>query len=167
MSETVLNVILIIVILGLMVANFFVRKAKMERSALGRVVTVLDELRYNEKLTGAAATGQKIKKFRTKRWMSNQYKIDFVPTEIVKKLTKAYEAIVGINVQLDRAIKTGADIHLVGVDPASIKGTVTDAQFELREWLRTNMDNPALQPKNKGILGSLFGGGGGLFGGKR
>ncbi|MDD5127850.1 MAG: hypothetical protein PHR43_07150 [Dehalococcoidales bacterium] len=163
-----MNFILIVIILGLMVANFFARKAKMERSALGRVVTLLDELRFNERLAGVTVMmGQKIKKFRTKRWLSNQYKIDFVPTEVVKKVAGAYERINGINAQIDRAKQTGADSHLAGVDPTSVKGIVSEAQYELREWLRTNMDNPALQPKQKGLFGGLFGGGGGLFGGRR
>lgn len=167
LSETVINILLVIVILGLMVANFFVRKAKMERTPLGRVVTILDELRHNEKLIEGASHQGKIKKFRAKRWNSNRYKIDFVPSEIMKKLAKAFEACGEVNVQIERAKKSGADLHLAGVNPSSVKEPVSEAQLELREWLRNNMDNPAFVQKRRSLFGNLFGGGGGLFGGGR
>ena len=163
-NSTLLNIILGIAILVLMGANFFVRKVKMERSPLGRVVTILDELRYNGKLIGSFSFHRTIKKFRTKHWKRNRNKIDFIPQEILSKLAQAFDLCEDVNSRIESARKYSSNSYMASIEISKLQEPVTKSQEALREWLQANMDNPIFQQKRRGLFGSLFGGGGGLFG---
>jgi len=167
MNETLINILLGILIVILLIANFFVRKLKFERSPIGRVVTILDEVRKNEKLVENFRSLTKVQTFRTKRWNANRYKIDFVPGEVMKKLQKAYEACDDINRQIQASSKTAGVTYVATIDVSKVKEPVAAAQMDLREWVRENLNNPAFAPKRLSLFGNLFGGGGFFGGGKK
>ena len=160
LNETALNIILGAAVLLLLVVNFFVKKRKMESTALGQIVTILDELRHNEKLTETFSFHHTIPKFRTSHWNKNRNRIDLVPIEIRVKLEKAFDLTEDANDRINAAKKSGSDSYMAGIDVGRMKEPIAVAEHQLREWLQENMDNPELQPKKRGMFG------GGLFGGK-
>jgi len=159
LSDTAVNIILGVVVVLLLVANFFVRKRKMEKTTLGMIVTVLDELRYNEKLTGEFSFHRSIQKFRTSHWNKNKNRLDFIPTEVMVRMGKAFDLSDDVNGRINAARKYGSDSYMAAVNVEKMKKPIAEAREALGNWLEENIDDPELQPKKRGMFGGLFGGG--------
>ncbi len=160
LGETGINILLGTLIALLLVANFFFRKRKSEKTPLGMVVGIFSELRHNQKLTETFSFHHTIQRFRTSHWNKSKNRIDLVPIEIRVKLEKAFDLTEDANNRINAAKKSGSDSYMAGIDVGRMKEPIAVAEHQLREWLQENMDNPELQPKKRGMVG------GGLFGGK-
>ena len=158
LSNTALNIILGVVVMLLLVANFFVRKRKMEKTTLGMVVTVMDELRHNERLTGEFSFHRTINKFRTSHWNKNKNRLDFIPTEVMVRVGKAFDLSDDVNDRINAARRYGSDSYMAAIDIEKLKGPIAGAREALGTWLEENIDTPELQPKKRGMFGGLFGG---------
>ena len=158
LSETALNIILGAVVLLLLVANFFVRKRKMERTTLGMVVTVLDELRFNEKHTDEFSFHRGFRNFRTSHWNRNKIRFDFIPTEVMATVGRAMDMCDDANERIAAARRYGSDSYMAAIDVDKLKKPIDNAREILGNWLQENVDNPELQPKKRGLFGGLFGG---------
>lgn len=159
LSDTALNIILGAAVVLLLVVNFLVRKRKMEKTTLGMVVTVLDELRFNEKHVDDFSFHRSFGKFKTSHWSKNRSQLDFIPPEVTAKVGKAMDMTEDANERINAAKKFGSDSYMAGIDVDKLKGPVADAREALGSWLQENIDNPELQPKKRGLFGGLFGGG--------
>ena len=158
MSDTAMNIILGAVVVLLLVANFFVRKRKMEKTTLGMVVTVMDELRHNERLTGEFSFHRTVRKHRTSHWNKNKNRLDFIPTEVMVRVGKAFDMSDDVNDRINAARKYSSDSYMAAIDIEKLKGPIAGAREALGTWLEENIDNPELQPKKRGMFGGLFGG---------
>jgi len=158
LSETTINILLGLAVVLMLAVNFFVKKRKMENTALGRIVTILDELRHNEKAAETFSFHHTIQRFRTSHWNKSKDKIDYIPIEIRSRLEKAFDLAEDANERINAAKRHGSSSYMAGIDVDKMKQPISIADQILREWLQENMDNPELQPKKRGLFG------GGLFG---
>lgn len=158
LSETTINILLGLAVLLMLAVNFFVKKRKMESTALGRVVTILDDLRHNAKVAETFSFHHTIQRFRTSHWYKGKDKLDYIPIDVRSRLEKAFDLAEDANERINAAKRHGSNSYMAGIDVDKMKQPISIADQILREWLQENMDNPELQPKKRGLFG------GGLFG---
>ena len=91
LSGTVMNVILVILIVILLAANIYFRRRKEEKTPLGKVIRILYEVGHNQRTIESFEFHQGRKKFKTGGWKRNKNKVDFLPSELLATLSKAFE----------------------------------------------------------------------------
>ena len=159
LSETALNILLGLGVLVLMVVNFIIRKKKSEGTPLGMVVTILEELRFNDKHTEDFSYHRSFGKFRTSNWNKYKVRLAFIPTNVMMTVSKAMDMCDEVNERISTAKRYGSDSYMAAIDVEKLKKPVEGAKDMLYNWLQENMDDPELQPKRRSMLGgSLFGG---------
>ncbi len=153
-SELPTNAIFIVVMILLMAGNFFLKKRRGNQTPLGRVASMLTDIRKNAQLANNFDFHQGIKKFNTSNWFKGKDKIDFVPQNIVFNLSKAFEMADEFNQRIVSAKKFGSDSYLAGIDVEKLKAPLATSDQELTHWLQENMDNPDFaSPKRRGLFG--------------
>ena len=153
-GESGINVIFIIVLVVLMIANFYFRKRKTESTPMGRVVGIFSDLNQNEKLTEDFGFQGAATKFKTGSWKNNRDKIDFVPQELRTMLATVFDMAEEFNERIDAAKKFGSGSYLQGIDITKLKAPLAKSKKGLQEWLEENMNNPEYAaPKRRGLFG--------------
>ncbi|MFC2001265.1 hypothetical protein ACFLUZ_02035 [Chloroflexota bacterium] len=153
-GESGANIVLVIVIGILLVANFYFRKRKTESTPLGMVASIFSELNYNQKLAENFGFHRGGGKFKTVSWKRGHDKIDFLPMELRNELSKIFETTEDFNERIDAARKYGSDSYLAGIDVDKLKGPLAKNKQELQEWLQENMQNPEYAPpRRRGLFG--------------
>ena len=153
LSETGINILIGILMVLLLVANFFFRKRKGEKTPLGMAVGIFSELRYNQKLTEIFSFHWKSNKFKMASWKRNNTKIVFIPIEIRATLSKAFDMVEDVNQRIDAAKKYKSDSYMAAIDVDKLKVPLAQGMQQLQEWLQVNMNNPEYLPKRRGLFG--------------
>ena len=153
LGETGINILLGILIALLLVANFFFRKRKAEKTPLGSVVSIFTELRHNQKLVETFSFHWKARRFKTASWKRNNAKIDFIPMEIRATLSKAFDMVEDVNQRIDAAKKYKSDSYMAAIDVDKLKVPLAQGAEQLQLWLQENMNNPEYLPKRRGLFG--------------
>ena len=154
LGETGINILLGILIALLLVANFFFRKRKAEKTPLGKAVGIFSELRHNQKLTGTFSFHWGSKKFKTASWKRNNARIDFIPMEIRATLSKAFDMVEDVNQRIDAAKKYKSDSYMAAIDVDKLKVPLARGAEQLQIWLQENVNNPEFLPKRRrGLFG--------------
>ena len=148
------NIVLVIVVAILLMANVYFRKRKTESTPLGMVTNIFSELNYNQQLAENFNFHRGGGKFKTGSWKRSHDKIDFLPMELRNALSKIFEMTEDFNERIDAARKYGSDSYLAGIDVDKLKGPLAKSKQELQEWLRENMQNPEYAPpRRRGLFG--------------
>ena len=148
------NIILVIVIIIMLAANFYFRKRKTESTPLGMVISIFNELNYNQQLAENFSFHRGGGKFRTGSWKRGHDKIDFLPMELRNALSKVFEMTEDFNERIGAAMKFRSDSYLAGIDVDKLKAPLAQSRQELQEWLQENMQNPEYAPpKRRGLFG--------------
>lgn len=148
------NFIVIAALVLLMAVNFYMRKRRGDKTALGMVAGIIGDIRYNAKLTDSFTFHRGIKKFRTGGWKKGKDKVDFLPQEMMSNLSKVFEMTEDFNQRIDSAKKFGSDSYLAGIDVDKMKAPLAKSDEELTLWFQENMNNPEYAPpKRRGLFG--------------
>ena len=154
LSETTINILLGILIAGVLVANIFFRRRKMEKAPVGKVTFMLIDLDSNYKLAEGFSFHRGVRRFKTGSWKRNKNKLDFLPMELRDAVAQAFEMSEEVNERIDAARKFGSDSYMAGIDVGKLKGPIDKSRQDLRAWLQENMDNPEYAPpKRRGLFG--------------
>ncbi len=153
LSETWMTVLLVVLMVGLLVANVFLGKRKAEKAPMGKVVSVLSDIRHNQKIVQTFNFHWQTKRFKTGGWRRNSTKITFLPEDLWISLDKIFDLIDDYNQRIDIAKKSRSDSYMAGIDVDRLKAPLDGAAERLREWVQVNMTNPEYAPKRRGLLG--------------
>ena len=153
LSETAINIIIGILIAGLLVFNFFVRKRKTEKTPLGMAVSIFTELRQNQTLVETFSFHWKVGRFKTASWKRNGARIDFVPIEIRTTLSKAFDMLEDFNQRIDAAKSYKSDSYMAAIDVDKLKAPLAESMQQLQVWVQENANNPEYLPKRRGLFG--------------
>ena len=148
------NVILLIVLGVIMMANIFFRKRKTESTPMGMVVGIFSEVDHNENLAGDFGAHRGAAKFKTVSWKRGREKIDFLPQELRTTIATAFNMVEEVNERIDAAKKFGSGSYLEGIDVSRLKAPLAKSKQGLQAWLEENMNKPEYAPpKRRGLFG--------------
>ena len=152
LSETWMTVIMVVVMVGLLVVNVYLGKRKAEKAPMGKVVSVLSDIRQNQKIVQAFNFHWQTRRFKTGGWKRNSTKITFLPEELWISLDKMFDLIDDYNQRIDIAKQSKSDSYMAGIAVDKLKAPLDSAADKLREWAQVNMTNPEYAPKRRGFL---------------
>ena len=152
LSETWMTVILVVLMVGLLVANVYLGKRKAEKAPMGKVVSVLSDIRHNQKIVQTFNFHWQTRRFKTGGWMRNSTKITFLPEELWISLDKIFDLVEDYNQRIDIAKKSKSDSYMAGIDVDRLKAPLDSVAERLREWAQVNMTNPEYAPKRRGLF---------------
>lgn len=147
------NIILVVVILLFLLSSIFLRRRSMEKTELGRVVTLLSEINENLKIIDAFSFTLGVKKFKTGSWTRNQDKLDFLDDKLRTNLARAFGMAEEFNQNIDAAKKHKSSSYLANIEADKLKEALTKSQQELGDWFNENKDKQELPPKKRGLFG--------------
>ncbi len=153
LSETGTNTIFGVIIVIFLVANVLLRNRKAEKTPLGKVVGIFSEVNKNQKLTESFSFHRQAGKFKTSSWKRNKDKVDFLPSELMQTLSKAFDMSEDVNERINAARKYGSDSYMAGIDVDKLKEPLAKSEQGLKQWLKENMQNPEYTPKRRGLFG--------------
>ena len=154
MSETTITIILVILLIGALGLNVFVKFRRMKKTPLGRAASILIDINQNEKFMENFSYHHGIGRMRTGAWKKNKDKVDYLPQELRMKLAQLFEMSEQVNERIDAARKFKSDSYMAGIDVDKLKAPLAKSEQQLREWLQENMQNPEYQPKRRrGLFG--------------
>jgi hypothetical protein len=149
LSETVVNILFVIVVILLLVLSIYIRIRRVKRSLLGRVASILVDLNKNQKLMDNFSFHHAVKGFRTSAWKKNRDRVTFLPQELLKTLSQVFEICEEINDRINSAKKFKSDSYMASIDLSRLKAPLAQSQRQLREWIQENMQNPDYLPKRR------------------
>ena len=148
------NVILLIVLAVIMMANIFFKKRKTESTPLGMVVGIFSEVNRNEQLAENFGAQQGAAKFKTSGWKRGRDKVDFLPKELLTTISTTFDMADEFNERIEAAKKFGSGSYLEGIDVSRLKAPLAKSKQGLQAWLEENMNKPEYAPpKRRGLFG--------------
>ena len=153
LSETGTTIIMVVLMVGLLVANVYFGKRKAEKTPLGKVVSVLSDIRYNQKVIQTFSFHWRTKRLKVGGWRRNSAKIGFLPEELLISLDKVFDMVDDFNQRIDAARKSKSDSYMAGIDVDKLKEPFNKVADRLGEWVQANMSNPEYAPKRRGLFG--------------
>ena len=154
MSETAINILLVILVIGALALNIYIKARRTGKTPLGRVARILMNVNYNERLVENFGYHSRVGKLKTGAWQKNKDKLEFLPQELRQTLSHVFEMSEDINGRIDAARKFKSDSYMAGIDVSKIKEPLARSKEELQVWLQANMQNPEYQPKRRrGLFG--------------
>ena len=152
LSETGMTIILVVLMVGLIVVNVYFGKRKAEKAPLGKVVSVLSDIRHNQKIVQTFNFHWQTKRFKTGGWSRNSTNITFLPEELWISLDKIFDLVEDYNQRIDIAKKSKSDSYMAGIDVDRLKAPLDDVAERLREWVQENMTHPEYAPRRRGLF---------------
>ncbi len=150
LNDTGMIAILIVLLVVLMGVNFYMGRRKLEKSPLGKVVSVLTDIRHNQRVVdNFSFSWRATKRLKSGAWRRNSYKIDFMPRDLLGAMDKLFDMVNDINQRIDMAKKYKSDSYMAGVEVDKLKVPQDKIAEELTEWVQANMQNPAYAPKQR------------------
>ncbi len=152
LNNTVVTVIFVVVGIILLAANVYVGKRRTEKTLLGMVTTITLDVKHNLLLVRNFSFHRKSKKFKTRNWMKNNGKINFLPIELLTELSHVFDMAEDINLRIDSAKKFKSDSYMSGIDVSKLEAPLAQCIPPLQEWLQDNVNNPEFAPKRRGMF---------------
>ena len=153
LSESGMTIVLVVLMVGLLVANVYFGKRKAEKTLLGKVVSVLSDIRYNQRVIETFGFHWRTKRLKAGGWRRNSAKIGFLPEELWISLDKIFDMVDDFNQRIDTAKKYKSDSYMAGIDVDKLKAPLDKVAGRLGEWVQANMSNPEYAPKRRGLFG--------------
>ena len=146
-------VIVVIAAVLLLVVRFTAIGIRMKKSALGRVMALLREVRYNVNTGKRYGYKGGLKLFRTGVWEIHKHEMDFLPEETRAGLNDLYERIYHINEQVQTSVEGKGESYLMSVNVDSLMIPLQTSAAQLEQWIKANSDNPEYAPKPANFFG--------------
>ncbi|MFC1982882.1 hypothetical protein ACFLV5_03780 [Chloroflexota bacterium] len=153
MGETVINILMVVVLVGLLVANVYFKKRKGDDTPLGKAASILLEMHRNEDQAANFNFHYGMRKFTTGSWKKYKDKIDYLPQELVTDLAQTFDMVEDVNRRIDAARTYKSDSYLAGIDVSKLTPSLANSKAQLQEWLQENLQNPEYAPKRRGLFG--------------
>ena len=149
MSETAINIILIIVLVAAVFYNIYARFRRSMRSPMGRVISILGNLKKNAKLLDTPPSSRGMDRLKTDAWHRSKEHIGFLPDDIQHGLAKTFGICDEINDRIDSARKFKSSSYLAGIDLSHLAEPLSRSREQLQEWAKENIYNPEYSPPKR------------------
>jgi hypothetical protein len=154
LTETTLNILLGILLLGALALNIYVKYRRSKKTPLGRVASILMDINHNEKFVDNFSYHRGFGKMKMSSWQKYKDKVDFLPQEMRMTLSQTFDMCEEVNERIDSARKFKSDSYMAGIDVSKLRTPLARSKEQLREWLQENLQNPEYQQKRRwGIFG--------------
>ena len=153
MGESVINVLLVVAVIVLLVANVYFKKRKGDDTPLGKAASILIEMHYNENLAANFSFHYGMRKFKNGSWKRYRDKIDYLPQELVQDLSQTFDMVEDVNQRINAARAYKSDSYLAGIDVSRLGPSLAKSKAQLQEWLQENLQNPEYAQKRRGLFG--------------
>lgn len=146
-------IIAIVAIIAFMAFNFVRQTRRLNRSKLGKVMSIYRNVRFNEKLVKNFGYKGAKARFRTDAWDTYKPEIDFLPADTTNELNDLFDRIHRINNEISMSIEGRGETALYGVNVDALKDPLFNVRKFLDHWIKVNYDNPKVAPKRPGFFG--------------
>jgi len=147
------NILPVIIIAIFMVANFFLRRRKTEKTENGKAISLLTEINQNLKIIEGFTCNVRIKKFMTGSWKRNNSQVGFLGEKLQNTLASTYSMVEECNRQIETAKQYKSSSYLVGIEVDRLREALIRSKQGLEEWAATNTDKKEMTPKKRSIFG--------------
>ena len=152
MNNTVATVLIIVLFIGVLILNYWVRIRRQLKSPLGMATLILANINYNERRVENFGFHRGAGKMKTGAWKKNKNKVDFLPQELQMSLSQLFDMVEEVNDRIDAARSFKSDSYMSGIDVSKLKAPLAENKERLYDWIQDNMNNPAYQPKRRRTL---------------
>ena len=154
MSETTINILMVVLLIGALGLNIFMKYRRSRKTPLGRVANILIDINRNVRFVDNFSYHHGAGKMKTGAWNRNKDKVDFLPQELRMTLSQLFDMSEQVNERIAAARKFKSDSYMAGIDLSKLKTPLATSHQQLQEWLQENMQNPEYQPKRRrGLFG--------------
>jgi hypothetical protein len=137
----------ILLIIALVAFSVGLQVFRTRLAPLGRVMQILSNVRYAEKLGKKSGYDRTVRKFRVSGWEKNKKKVPFLPEELRVELDGLFGKLADINVEIDRTMKFKSNAYMVSIDTNKLEQPLASGREKLQKWVQANMHNPAYLPR--------------------
>lgn len=148
-GSTVLFGVVMFLLLGMAVG---IQIWRTRRAPLGKVVSILSSIRYNQKLCANFSYHRSVGRMKAKAWEKHRDRVTFLPDELYDELSKLFDKVAEINENIDAAIKHQSDSYMSAVDVDRLEAPLETCREQLQAWIYENMNNPAYLPKKRSLF---------------
>jgi len=152
------NLPIILLIIGLVLLQFFLRRRKPEVGRQEVVQSLLSEVRLNQAVAKLFEQQQKPRRFETVSWQRNKNKLDFLGESLQRALSDAFGMAEDYNQQIGAAKKYKSTSYLVSIDVDKLKEPLAKSREGLEEWLLSNVGRKESPSQYPGFFERFFGG---------
>lgn len=147
----------ILVIIGLVAIQFFMRRKNVSPSSHQHVVhAILSDIRVNLRLVDILMGGEQIKRFAVNGWKTSRNNIEFLSQNLQSALTDAFDIAQDYNNQVAATKQFKPTNYIASIDTVKLKERLQRCKSALEDWLMTNVGTT--DPGGKtGIFDSLIG----------
>jgi hypothetical protein len=153
LNATLSNLLFVLALLLLLVAGIGFQILRMRRAPLGRVMSILTDIRRNEELVAGFGSRRGAGRLRAGAWQKNRNRVGFLPHEMLEALTRLFSMVDEINRQIDAFGKHQDAGYLAGIDVSRLREPLARSREQLKGWLQENMHDPKYRPKKYGLSG--------------
>ena len=147
----------ILVILGLIAIQFFMRRKNVSPSSHQHVVhAILSDIRVNLRLIDILMEGEQIKRFAVNGWKTSRNNIEFLSQNLQSALSEAFNIALDYNEQVSTTKQFKTSNYIASIDSVKMKDRLQKCKSALEDWLMNNVGTT--DPGGKtGIFDSLIG----------
>ena len=152
------NVPFILLIIGFILLQFFLRRRKPKLANREIVRDLLSEVRLNHALAKDFHLQQRLRKFEMTSWEKYKSKLDFLDQSLQTALAGAFMMADDFNRQIEafKKYQSAGYMATIGVD--KIEKPLAKSQEGLEQWLLTTVEEKEPSPKYPSMSDDLFGG---------
>jgi hypothetical protein len=158
MDTIIDNLPVILIVAGLILLQFFLRRRRPEVGQQDMVQGLASEVRLNQAIAEVFHQQKKPRRFETVGWQRHKGKIDFLERSLQSSLSRAYEMIEDFNLQIASARKYKSMDYLAGVGVEKVKDPLAQSREGLEQWLLARTGSRQPPPRYPGLFEGLFGG---------
>ena len=144
LSDTAINILVVLGIAFLIGINLFLKRRHQARTPAEMVLSLLSEINHNQKLAEDFQFHLNVKKFKTESWKINKTKADFLGQSLLTTLDTAFSMAEGFNRDIDTAKKCKSTSYLAAISVDKLKELLAQSKQGLEEWLQANVEKPQL-----------------------
>lgn len=149
LASSVLIGLALFLLLGLSIGLQILRT---RRSPLGHVVAILSNLKHNIRLCENFSFHYGIGRLKDGAWEKYRGKVGFLPEELQNNLSKVFDIVAEMNVNIDAAVRFKTDSYMAAIEIDKLQEPLVSCHEQLQEWVYANMNNPDYLPKKRSLF---------------
>lgn len=151
------NIPFILLVIGLILLQFFLRRRKPELANREIVRNLLSEVKLNHALAESFHLRQRLRKFEVTSWERHKNKLDFLKQSVQTALADAFMMVDDFNRQIETFKKHKSTGYMASMDVDKVKKPLAKSQEGLEQWLQTAVGVKEPSPEYPSITDDLFG----------
>jgi hypothetical protein len=147
-----------LIVLALLVAGgcwFILRRRTPDKTNLGVVIGLLNDITFNQKLIATMTAESPVKKkFKIYNWNKTQDKMVFLAPGLQSKINVVFSLAAEYNSRYEAGYKNNQPVSLSQDELGPLNATLTEVKTALINWLKEDLESENAGKNNRGVLGS-------------